>query len=73
MPIFRLLSLGSETPSLGSETQKRLVFLGLSDDFSLKNRTLDLVNDVGLIREVSFMQSVLSQQEQKEDKKKSDL
>ena len=41
--------------------------LNLSDDFSLKNRILDLVNDVGLIREVSFMQSVLSQQEQKEE------
>ena len=39
--------------------------LNLSDDFSLKNWTLDMVNDVGLIREVSFMQSVLSQQEQK--------
>ena len=30
MPIFRILSLGSETPSLESETQIRLVFLGLN-------------------------------------------
>ena len=39
----------------------------LSDDCSLNNRTLDMVNDVGLIREVNFMQSLLSQQEQKEE------
>ena len=56
----------SRTPLVSNEatgTHK----LNLSDDFSLKNRTLDMVNDVGLIREVSFMQSVLSQQEQKEE------
>ena len=34
MPIFRVLSLGNETPNLVFETQKRLVFLGLSAPYN---------------------------------------